>query len=487
MGKTATPLKIETLRETLASDDARVITRFFIPGDESRQLAIILRVVDLDDAQVTRLLAAVIEQFGARHRDIESIFEESFAQVRRLVESPDTLSRERRLLIGAYFTMEYSVESAALFNPSIVPTADQSGLPEGSTRFLMSLRAVGEGHISSIVFRRGEINAKGHVYFDPISRYSRRLRVVEDSLYDRETFWLKLIEMGAYSTLADDVLQPLNDQFTLGELEESIERARSNMDAPEALSETAENLLWLARSNYQLQVPADTDPSEIVIFPTSENQSQGIEDARLVRFTENDGSIFYYATYTAYNGRRILPELLETRDFRTIKIHTLNGRYAQNKGLALFPRRVNGNYMMISRLDGENLFLMKSDNIRFWNEAEMIQSPRYPWEFVQIGNCGSPLETDAGWLLLTHGVGPMRQYCIGATLLDLDDPSKIIGQLANPLIVPHGAERDGYVPNVVYTCGAMIHNDLLVIPYAKNDTSTCFATVNLPALLTELT
>ncbi|MHC5112686.1 MAG: glycoside hydrolase family 130 protein, partial [Planctomycetota bacterium] len=264
------------------------------------------------------------------------------------------------------------------------------------------------------------------------------------------------------------------------------ERARHLVDASGASQETADIMLSLARSNYHLEMPADALVSEVVIFPSSENESNGIEDVRLVLFTDDDGSQTYYGTYTAYNGFRIFPQLLEISDFRTVKIHTLSGRNAQNKGMALFPRKVDGWYMMVSRLDNENLYLMRSDNVRFWNDAEVLQTPKFPWEIVQIGNCGSPLETPDGWLLLTHGVGPMRQYCMGATLLDLDNPSKIIGQTSQPLLVPIEDERDGYVPNVVYSCGAMIHHDQLVIPYAMSDFATGFATIPMDELLTHL-
>ena len=245
-------------------------------------------------------------------------------------------------------------------------------------------------------------------------------------------------------------------------------------------------MLWLARSNYHLLVPENTDPSEIVIFPTSENESKGIEDLRMTRFVDDDGKVTYFGTYTAYNGFRILPQMLETDDFSDIKVHTLNGKYVQNKGMALFPRKIGGLYHMISRLDGENMFMMRSDNTHFWNEAVKLQAPRYPWEFIQIGNCGPPIETEAGWVLLTHGVGPMRQYCIGASLLDLEDPSLVIGHLKNPLIVPEANEREGYVPNVVYTCGALLHGDLLMIPYAVSDSATTFATTSMSDLVETL-
>jgi len=461
--------------------------RLFLPGDERRVRAIVNRVMGLSETDTSFLLSDLRERFGYKHLDLDAVLAENYEAVRHCVPDPDGLSRRRRLLIGAYFTMEYAIEAAALFNPSMVPAIDQDDLPPGSTRFLMSLRATGEGHISSIVFRRGVIDAELNIDMDAVSPYSRQLEVVENRSYEKRVYLLKLIEMGSYNDLAGAVLDRLGEGFTFRELNEAIERIDETQDAPASLQETADNMLSLARSNYHMYLPEDADPSEIVIFPSSENESHGIEDVRLVHFVDDDGPSRYYGTYTAYNGFRILPQILEMSEHGTVKVHTMGGRYARNKGVALFPRKVDGFYMMISRLDNENLYLMKSDNVRFWNEARMIQTPKYFWELVQIGNCGSPLETDEGWLLLTHGVGPMRQYCIGATLLDRYDPSRLIGQTERPLLVPVGEERTGYVPNVVYSCGGMIHNDTLIIPYAMSDISTSFATVPLAELLALLT
>jgi predicted GH43/DUF377 family glycosyl hydrolase len=484
----ATP-KITVTRhpDRFISDDRRVITRFFRFGDEARVMAVLHRVAALSDDEVGRLLQNVLHDFGDRHRRIEDILENHFDYIRPLLERPDDLSRERRLLIGSYFTMEYSIESAALFNPSIVPSPNQDGVGPGEQRFLMSLRATGEGHVSSIVFRTGKVDSRGEITFDPPSRYAARLRMRTDQVYEKNLFFYKLIEMAAYNETARVILDVLPDYFTYRDLDHTVAQMRDAPNNSGTFNETAENMLWLARSNYHLLVPPDADPSEVVIFPTSENESKGIEDLRLTRFVEDDGKVTYFGTYTAYNGFRILPQLLETEDFTDIKVHTLNGKYVQNKGMALFPRRIDGLYHMVSRLDGENMYLMKSDNTHFWNEAVRLQAPRYPWEFVQIGNCGPPIETPAGWVLLTHGVGPMREYCIGASLLDLEDPSKVIGHLRNPLIVPEDNEREGYVPNVVYTCGALLNGDLLMIPYAVSDSATTFATTSMADLLAVLT
>ncbi|MHC4064588.1 MAG: glycoside hydrolase family 130 protein [Planctomycetota bacterium] len=482
----AHPLTVVRMPERFFSDDTRVITRPFLPGDQKRIRQIIDRVIGLSQQQANRLMAQVLADFAPRHKDIGDVFEENFRLISDCLDPGTEISAERRMLIGSYFTMEYSIESAALFNPSIVPHPDQSGLLDGTVRFIMSLRATGEGHVSSIVFRTGVIDGAGEISFDPVSRYVQRAPKVKDRLYPQETFFLKLIEMGGYCDAAQEVLDRLPEQFTYDDLVRAIDESQSTEAASGQLRDAGDNMRWLARSNYHLTFPPDCTTSEVVIFPTSEDESRGIEDARFVRFTDDDGSVTYYGTYTAYNGVRVLPQLLETPDFREFRITTLNGRYVQNKGLGLFPRKLDGWYVMISRLDGENMYLMRSTNIRFWNEADMLQQPQFPWEFVQIGNCGSPLETPQGWLVLTHGVGPMRRYCIGATLLDLADPSRVIGQLPEPLLMPNEEEREGYVPNVVYSCGALIHNDELILPYAMSDSATTFARVALPELLDRL-
>lgn len=480
------PVRVQRHPEKLTSDDKRVMARYFLVGGESRIRAVIDRVMSLTEQEVDELLSHVHKRFESRHRQIETVFDRHAGYVRHLVGNFESLSPNRLHLLGAYFTMEYSIESAALFNPSIVRHPDQTGVAAGSVRFLMSLRATGEGHVSSIVFRTGMSDASGNINFDPPSRYAAKMRVQTDRDYEKRLFFLKLIEMGAYNDSARMVLDELDEFFTLPQLTQKLEEIRHRADRPSPFTETEDNMLWLARSNYRLILPPTSNPEDMVIFPTSENESRGIEDVRLTHFVDDDGTSRYFGTYTAYNGFRILPQILETKDFHTVDIHTLNGRYVQNKGMALFPRKINGLYYMVSRLDGENMFLMKSDNVYFWNDAQRLQQPRYPWEFVQIGNCGPPIETEAGWVLLTHGVGPMREYCIGVVLLDLDDPTKVIGHLADPLIVPEEEERDGYVPNVVYSCGALLHGDRLIIPYAMSDSASSFASLSMSELLDQL-
>jgi len=431
------------------------------------------------------MLGTLVTDYRQRHKDIRGILRQNFALVTAKVVIPVDLSDERRLLLGAYFTSEYSLEAAALFNPSMVRHPDQNGVASGSVRFIMSLRACGEGHISSIEFRTGVVDAAQHVVMDATSRFALTARPQDDTLYDKSSYVLKLVEMSAHRPWADAVLGLLDVEFSVNDLRSAIDKCRPQ-GVDTSFKELADNMLWLAHSNYQLEFSPDVQLSERVIFPVSENESRGIEDARFVRFIHADGRVVYYATYTAYNGFRVLPQLIETTDFRHFKINTLNGRCVQNKGMALFPRKIGSDFVMASRLDGENIFVLRSDNIHYWNESKLVYGPKRPWEFVQVGNCGSPIETPKGWVLLTHGVGPMRQYWIGALLLDLDDPSRVIGELPAPMLVPNAEERDGYVPNVVYSCGPMLHGDQLMIPYATSDSYTSLAAVSMTELLSNL-
>jgi predicted GH43/DUF377 family glycosyl hydrolase len=479
-------LEVQRLPLRLESDYRRVITRYFDLASETRPAHIAQRVASLDEAEVEHVFAQVLQKFHGRHDDITAVFEEHFRTVRPMIGELGEMSRTRRMLIGSYFTMEYSIASAALFNPSIVPHPRQENLPAGAVRFLMSLRATGEGHVSSIVFRSGVISADHSVTMDPPGRYAHRVRAVPDKQYEKRLFCRKLQEIAVDAATMHAVMDRLGDYFTLAQLEKALSEDQSEF---EAAQHTRESILSLAQSNYELQLAAGAEIDEVVIFPLSSNERHGIEDLRLVRFVDDEqveDRVVYYGTYTAYDGHRTLPQLMDTRDFHRIGMHTLNGAHAKNKGLALFPRRIGGHYVMCARVDGENLYLMTSDIVHFWETAELLCGPQRPWEFVQIGNCGSPLETPAGWLLLTHGVGPMRTYAIGAMLLDRDDPSRVLGQLETPLITPTEEERDGYVPNIVYTCGSMIHAGYVYIPFSTSDQITRFATVSLDELLERL-
>ncbi len=481
------PLKVIRKQERFSSESSRVIAKMYLPVGEDRVRHIITRILGLSEGESRQNLKEVIANFGTRHKDISQVFKRHFAEIKAYLPDGLALSEERKCLIGAYFTHEYSVQAAAFFNPSIVMHPDQSYRDKKCLRFILSFRSTGEGHISSIEFRSGALDEKNDICFDTVSRFLKTPEVIKNPRYDKYVFQLKLMDMESMNGVSGEILRDLGTQFSFFELQAAIQKELDRHKKPfTLLHETIEKIRWLARSNYQLKFRADGRISERVIFPVSENESRGIEDARFVRFCYPDGRTTYYATYTAYNGFNILPMLLETTDFVNFSIRTLNGKAVQNKGMALFPRKIKGKYMMISRQDGENIFIMSSDNIHFWHKAEILQEPKYSWEFIQIGNCGSPIETEAGWILLTHGVGAMRKYCIGAYLLDLKDPRKVIGRLAEPLLSPTEEEREGYVPNVLYTCGAIIHNDELVIPYSMSDTSSGIAVVSVQDLLARL-
>ncbi|MDH5388560.1 MAG: glycoside hydrolase family 130 protein [Gammaproteobacteria bacterium] len=465
----------------------RVITRPYIPHTEERIRNIINRILDLGEDDACTLLDAVLNNFSHRHRYFREALQRNFDNVARYIPDGCTLSEQRELLIGSYFTAEYSVEAAALFNPSVVRVANLETDPAGACRFIMSFRGVGEGHISSIEFRGGYIDENTDIYFDPLSNHVRTPTIHTDSSYDRALFRLKLQDIGANSNVADWLLGDFPDEFTFSELQERISSPYTGKKIREKDKEEAiEKAMWIARSNYHISFREEHPVSERVIFPVSQSESQGIEDARFVRFIGDDGAVTYYATYTAYNGETILPQLIETCDFISFKVSTLNGKQANGKGMALFPRKIGGKYVMLSRQDGENNSIMFSDNLYFWKKSEMLQTPRFPYEFFQVGNGGSPIETDEGWLVITHGVGPMRTYSLGIELLDLDDPSKIISRIDEPILVPNEHDREGYVPNVVYSCGAMIFQNELIIPYASADQRCGIATLNMPALMARL-
>jgi predicted GH43/DUF377 family glycosyl hydrolase len=388
-------------------------------------------------------------------------------------------------LIGSYFLAEYSLESAALFNPSIVPHPDQSGLPSGSLRFILSLRATGEGHISSITFRTGVIHPGHQIEVLAPNGFLTEPRQVPNPHYEKKLFARKLIELGLTRDFTRRVMNKLGSSFSMEELRARLQGEEFRLPdgmAQEDQSE-AQGIWMLARSNYEVQFQPEKELSERILFPATPSQRNGIEDARFVYFQNEDGTHTYYATFTAYDGKVVMPELVETSDFRLFRFISLNGPAAQNKGMAIFPRKINGLYTMLSRQDNENIYLMFSDNVHFWNERKIVLQPKFSWELVQLGNCGSPIETDAGWLVLSHGVGPMRKYCIGAFLLDREDPGKVIGRLREPLLQPNQDERKGYVPNVVYTCGALLHQGELIIPYGLADHATGFATVRLDEVL----
>jgi predicted GH43/DUF377 family glycosyl hydrolase len=478
-------LEVRRLPVALESDDSKVITRRFLP-DANRIKGLFSRIEQMSDVLVQEVLATVESDYGHRHKNLEKTFENNWQEGCNQAGIGANWSPARRLLGGAYLTMEYAVESAALFNPSIVPHPDQSGVAPGSRRFLMSLRATGEGHISSVVFRTGIIDAGNNIKLDPPSEQHRRTHIDPDRQYLKPTFCRKLGEMGVHSWIVDTLMERLGETFGLDELEAAAANADEQVVGHAEFKADLETIVWLARSNYEIKLDKEAPISELVVFPMSEADARGIEDLRLVQFVDDDGSVEYYGTYTAYNGMHTLPMMVSTESFHNLHFSSLNGACSANKGMALFPRKIDGHYVMCARIDGEHLYIMYSDYVHFWETAERIDFPRSPWEMYQLGNCGSPIETPEGWLLLTHGVGPVRTYSIGAILLDLENPRKVIGRLRQPLIMSSGDEREGYVPNVVYTCGAMINNGELIIPYAVADTSVRMAAVDIQHLVTRL-
>jgi predicted GH43/DUF377 family glycosyl hydrolase len=475
----------------LAPDQSRVLLRPFVPGTHEKIARIIADIMALPESEVSRLLDEVCSEFSARHQHLRDSFMERFVQVCKshpAIGKGAVLSEARRLLIGSYFVAEYSLESAALFNPSIVPHPDQTDLPPGALRFVLSLRAVGEGHISSITFRTGVVHPDGQIEVFAPTGFLAEPRQIPNPLYEKALFLRRLSEMGMAGEFSVLIMSRLGDSFSLEDLRTALSTEKSGRPDGMTREDRHESKgMWtLARSNYEVQFPPDRELSERVLFPATPSQRNGIEDARFVRFDNGDGTFMYYATFTAYDGRIIMPELAETSDFLRFRFISLNGPAAQNKGMALFPRKIDGRYAMLSRQDNENIHLMFSDNVHFWNERTLLLKPAFPWELVQIGNCGSPIETEAGWLVLSHGVGPVRKYCIGAFLLDLKDPRKVIGRLREPLIKPSQSEREGYVPNVVYTCGALLHRGVLIVPFGLADYATGFATVQVADVLTAM-
>ena len=470
-------------------DPKRTIARFYFTTNENA-LQVINKVLQMSPEEVYQELHHVLRDFSKRHRRITKVFETNFNNVRHLFNklkiNPNSLSQEMKLFIGSYFTHEYAIEAAAYFNPSIVEHPDQYGMEKGQKRIIVSFRATGEGHISSIVFREGIIDVNNDLCFTEPGDLEEMPENIKRSVYNKKVFTKKLDEMNIRKNIVNLVLDKLKDEFIYGELQASISETLKDVTLTPTKRKVIQEINWVADSHYEITFSLDTAISERVIFPISYSESNGIEDARFVRFTDDNGEINYYATYTAYNGYTILPKLIMTRDFYHFKVFPLNGKYAQNKDMALFPRKIKGKYAMVGRYDGVNNYIMFSDNINLWEKAKLLQQPRFPWEFIQIGNSGSPIETREGWLLITHGVGPVRRYSLGASLLDLNNPEKVIGHLKYPLMMPNEKEREGYVPNIIYSCGSIIHNDELIIPYAMSDYASSFVTVPVDELLEEL-
>jgi predicted GH43/DUF377 family glycosyl hydrolase len=476
----------------IEADKSRVVTRLFVPGQEgfdqqeSRSSTVLQRVLELPDDEVQRSLDEVMERFQGRHHRLTEMFLRHADELSDRLDPECELSPSRRLFLGATFTSEYAIEGAALCNPSMVMHPDQTAVSSDGLRFVMSVRAIGEGHRSSIGFRTGSILGSNDVDLDPAPNYATE-GWQETATLEGDVFRGELRRLRGGGDDADYVLGRLGTRFTEAELENRLRLLERHAATRKQATRIIGLMRRIAERTYGVRFENTTPLSERVLLPAMGAESDGMEDARFVRFIEDDASVTYYASYTAYNGTDIGQQLLETKDFLTFTSSPMVGAAAANKGLALFPRRIGGRFVALSRSDRESNTITYSDNPRCWEHGQPCQQPTKSWEVIQLGNCGSPIETQAGWLVLTHGVGPMRTYNIGAILLDLEDPTRVIGQLQEPLLSPAPDEQDGYVPNVVYSCGALLHSDTLVLPYGIADSSIGVATVALSDLLASLT
>jgi predicted GH43/DUF377 family glycosyl hydrolase len=484
-------MKVSVTRKNVKflPDSSRVVARYFMSGEE-RTKELIGRILVMSNQQVNHTLEQINREFARRHRNISSLFYKHCGNVRSIIEEMqinyEELSEERKMLIGSYLTMEYSIESAAFFNPSIVEDFDQSSLEKGEKRVVISFRATGEGHVSSIVFRRGIIDKDNDLRMMRIGDSIDKAEVSHKMMFNKKRVLSKLTEMHTLD-IYSSIMCDLPEAFEYSVFKDLLKIELVNPNISKEKREAYEEVIWLLDSFYDIQFKHDSDISERVIFPVSDAESRGIEDARFVRFVDEDNnSESIMGTYTAYNGHSVLSKLITTEDFYTFRVMPLYGEGSQGKGMALFPQKINGKYAMLARIDGVNNYLMYSARSTEWKDPQIIQRPEYPWEYTQIGNCGSPLWTEEGWLVITHGVGAMRRYCLGASLLDLNDPSKEIGRLPEPLLTPLEDEREGYVPNVVYSCGSIIHNNSLILPYAVSDYSSTYAVIDLTELLEAL-
>lgn len=467
-------------------DPKRVIARFNFYGHSNRIRAIVQKVLEMPETAAQIFMNQTLRDFAPRHKNISKIFR---SHCEKLMEmQPDIkdqvheMSEMKRLLTGSYFTSEFSLESAAFFNPSIVEDPDQTGLDFGQKRVILSFRAVGENGLSSLVFRTGIIDRENNISFQSAGNQIDEAEMKWMESFDKKPFMGKLADMKISGNLMEEVFTGLAETFTRAALLKSVAKCREKNPADFTRHKELDTILWLADSHFGISFSLDNYISERVILPLMGVETQGIEDARFVKFTGDDGIATWYATYAAHNGFAVLPKLIETRDFYHFRVTPLFGKMAQFRGMALFPRKINGRYAMLGRTDGVNNYIMFSDRIDTWNEAQLIREPQYPWELIHVGNCGSPVETPHGWLVITHGVGAMRKYSLGAMLLDLEDPTRVIGQLNEPLLSPNSDEREGLMPNVLYSCGSLISNNRLYLPYTLSDTSSSMAVVNLEEL-----
>lgn len=484
-------MQVKVIRKNtvFSPDPSRTIPRF-IDTSESRSIEIIKEVLAMPETEVEKALNQLLRGFSTRHRNISRTFAKHIDRLNRLFVllkiDKNELSYSRKALIGSCFTMEYSIESAAFYNPSIIEDPDQSKLEPKEKRVIFSFRASGEGNISSIVFRSGVLDRNNDLTIDPVGKLLAEADVIKQNIYAKKFFRQRLVELQYPKNVISPafIMDKLGDNFSYGELMSHLSEIKETMT--ESQESITKLIMWLTSSHYEIDFSIDSAISERVIFPISATEHKGIEDARFTKFTDNEGEVSYYATYAANDGVNIMSKLINTSDFYHFKVILLNGEIAQNKGMALFPRKINGKYAMLCRKDGVSIYISYSENLNVWHDSKLIQMPEYPWELLKIGNAGSPIETEDGWLLITYAIGPMRKCVIGASLFELDNPEKEIGRLKAPLIMPNESEREGIVPNAIFSCGSIIHNEDLIIPYSMSEHNSTYATVNLKELLNEL-
>jgi predicted GH43/DUF377 family glycosyl hydrolase len=472
---------------TLAPDPRRVIVKLFVPGEDAalvrtRASALVERIAHLDDHETSSLLHQTLKGFGDRHHDLEAAFRHHYDLIRHRVPRSGDLSPTARLLVGAFFSHEYAVEAAALCNPSMVAHPDQSGLDTGQLRVAISLRQIGEGHLSSIGFATAVLGPDTDLTVadrsGPLLAGRHR-----SARHRRDLLAAGLADEGWDNEVSATVLGSLPERFDEEDFERALGQVPADLLSRRTARDTLEQLRRTAAASYAVTFPAEVPLHQRVLWPATQPESNGMEDARFVRFVGDDGEPVYHATYTAYDGRRIGARMLSTSDMRHFEVSPMRGPAARNKGMALFPRTVGGRHLALCRSDGETIGLSVLDGQGRWQRPVPLHTPRRAWELIQVGNCGSPLETSAGWLVLTHGVGPMRRYAIGALLLDLDQPDRVVAELPDVLLAPDDTERDGYVPNVVYSCGGLLHAGTLWLPYGASDARVGFATVALTTLI----
>ncbi|MDD2299993.1 MAG: glycoside hydrolase family 130 protein [Fermentimonas sp.] len=477
-------ININKLPIRILPSAGRTLVRPFVPGSESQIEHILFRISSTSKENSWRLVNRLHDRLDMPHDISKSIFLRHYENIKPRIPSDIELTEIDKQFIGAYFTQQYALESTALFNPSIVPNPVQD--KEGVMKFIISLRAIGEGHISSITFMEGEIDSEFNITLyenSPVVYEPER----KDHIYNKDQILKLANELELLSELNRPLFDILPNEFTFEELISTTNRLinKNIDDNHNELNNAMNNIRRLALSNFTLYFTSN-NITERAIYPASPSQSNGLEDARFVLFKNDDGSSTYYATFTAFDGKKIMPEMLQTDDFKEFKVSVLSGKAAKNKGMALFPRKVNGKYMMLGRQDNESLYIMESDDLYFWQDYQPLLKPKYDWELTQIGNCGSPIEIDEGWLVITHGVGPVRTYSLGAALLDKENPQKVIGRLSKPLLTPGKKESTGYVPNVIYTCGAMVIDRTLILPYAIADVVTTFATISVDEIINSM-